>query len=635
MYTLDLWLGQRRSPPQGSSIHRSVPLEGIEEILRTRIMGSIVAVLSRSAPADPSVARRMLAASPHRGADLVLRTCGSALIGASNSPDLTDSVFSAEGEFDAVFSGKLDNASELVKTLAASGFSTPSTNPADIVVSAFRAFGPDAPNRMRGAFAAIVTDGRRMWCFRDHLGFQPLFYRDDPQGFFAATEVKQVIAGTEIKREPDMEVLERIFYGRMRGGLPSAFKGVSRLPHATTLAVDLERESTLRAYWRPQRLLETARVTSSEVEERFAELFQQAVGRCLAGDDVVSLSGGIDSPAVAGFAAPLHRQLTGRPLSALTLVFPDHPRVDERPYVELITECLGMPLYTYAPRARFLDNLAEWSALFDGPVPSISAPAMNEYYRETRRLGFRNILTGDVAECVVDIPVHAAGHLLINWRWKPLAQLISTQRRQGKSWRKITAQLLSPFVPGRIANWYLSVRGLDFPNRVPSWLDSRTVNEVPYRSDLLEPGRARWAAQQTMPLEGCPITMEGVEICAALTGVTVRRPFADIDLWEFFLSLPAEIKYPDLRSKTLLRQLLRGRLPDKILDRRDKTVFDDHVMSQVDYEVLRKFLLKPKYRIRGVDYSILEDRLERQDFKLVDLFWAKDLVASHAFLDQW
>jgi hypothetical protein len=55
----------------------------------------------------------------------------------------------------------------------------------------------------------------------------------------------------------------------------------------------------------------------------------------------------------------------------------------------------------------------------------------------------------------------------------------------------------------------------------------------------------------------------------------------------------------------------------------------------VDYEVLRKFLLKPKYRIRGVDYSILEDRLERQDFKLVDLFWAKDLVASHAFLDQW
>ena len=92
-------------------------------------------------------------------------------------------------------------------------------------------------------------------------------------------------------------------------------------------------------------------------------------------------------------------------------------------------------------------------------------------------------------------------------------------------------------------------------------MDPRTVNEVPWRNDLIPPGRARWSALQTMPVEGCPITMEGVESPAAVAGVTVRRPFADIDLWEFFLSLPAEIKYPDLRSKTLLRQLLRGRDP--------------------------------------------------------------------------
>src|SRR5207253_1742620 len=129
------------------------------------------------------------------------------------------------------------------------------------------------------------------------------------------------------------------------------------------------------------------------------------------------------------------------------------------------------------------------------------------------------------------------------------------------SWKKFASQLLTPFIPGRIANWYLSRRGLDFPKRVPDWLDRRKVNEVPYRNDLIPPGRARWSAVQTLPLEGCPITMEGVEICTALAGVTIRRPFADIDLWEFFLSLPAEVKYPDLRSKTLIRQPLRRRVP--------------------------------------------------------------------------
>ena len=115
----------------------------------------------------------------------------------------------------------------------------------------------------------------------------------------------------------------------------------------------------------------------------------------------------------------------------------------------------------------------------------------------------------------------------------------------------------------------------------------------------------------------------------------MRRPFADVDLWEFFLSLPAEIKYPDLRSKTLIRQLLRGRVPDEILDRRKKTYFDDHVMSQVDYGVLRQHLTKPEYPIVGVNYNLLAERLERQDLNLIEWIWVNDLVRIHAFLSQW
>jgi hypothetical protein len=138
-----------------------------------------------------------------------------------------------------------------------------------------------------------------------------------------------------------------------------------------------------------------------------------------------------------------------------------------------------------------------------------------------------------------------------------------------------------------------------------------------------------------MPVEGCPITMEGVEICTALAGVTVHRPFGDIDVWEFFLSLPAELKFPDLKSKTLMRRLLRGRLPDAILDRRDKTVFDDHIMSRIDYAALGRFISKPRFHVDGVDYGVLAARIERRDFKLVDFLWVNDLFRIHAFLSQW
>jgi len=219
--------------------------------------------------------------------------------------------------------------------------------------------------------------------------------------------------------------------------------------------------------------------------------------------------------------------------------------------------------------------------------------------------------------------------------WQALGHLLLAERRRGASGRRLARHLLASFVPGRLANWYLRWRRLDAPQRIPDWLDARKVNEVPFRADLLPPSRLRWSRGQLAGLEGSTITLEADELCAARAGVAVRRPFADIDLWEFFLSLPAEVKCPDLRHKSLVRGLLRGRLPDAILDRRDKTVFDDHVMTQVDYPTLRRVLAQPRHRIPGVDYRRLAQRIERQDLNRFDWHWAQDLARIHAFLNAW
>jgi len=108
-----------------------------------------------------------------------------------------------------------------------------------------------------------------------------------------------------------------------------------------------------------------------------------------------------------------------------------------------------------------------------------------------------------------------------------------------------------------------------------------------------------------------------------------------VDVIEFFIGLPAELKFPDMGSKTLMRRMLRGRVPDEILDRRDKTVFSDYMMSHLDYDALRRYVVKPTTRIEGVNYARLAERIERQDFNLIDYAWANDLVRVHAFLSQW
>jgi hypothetical protein len=117
--------------------------------------------------------------------------------------------------------------------------------------------------------------------------------------------------------------------------------------------------------------------------------------------------------------------------------------------------------------------------------------------------------------------------------------------------------------------------------------------------------------------------------------VDVRRPFVDVDLWEFFLSLRAEVKYPDTRRKTLVKRCLRGRVPDAILDRRDKTVFGEHLLTHADYDVMRHYIADPPHRIAGVDYRRLAERLDQGGFTLWEYCWARDLTSAHAFLANW
>jgi hypothetical protein len=124
-------------------------------------------------------------------------------------------------------------------------------------------------------------------------------------------------------------------------------------------------------------------------------------------------------------------------------------------------------------------------------------------------------------------------------------------------------------------------------------------------------------------------------VCQAVCGVHVRRPWTDVDLWEFFLSLPAEQKFPELQSKALVRRLLRGRVPDEILDRTDKTVFDEAAMAEMDYAALEDLLVRSEPVIRGVDYVELRRRIVDRRLTMLDYQWARNLANIHAFMAQW
>ncbi|HEX6664800.1 MAG TPA: asparagine synthase-related protein, partial [Gaiellaceae bacterium] len=384
----------------------------------------------------------MLAAAPHRGAERIeVEQFDHAVIGAANGSERRDTWLAAEGGAGVVFSGTLDNRLELNAELVSHGSHVAGDTPADTLLVAHEAWGERAFERLRGVFAGAVVQEAGLTLFRDQVGFGTLLFREAGDSVWAASEGKQVVAGAGIQRRPDDESLEAIFYGRL-DERRTALRGVERLDRGSIARFTPGRPRTVRRYWDPDDLLETSRLGPVEASEGLLAALDVAVGRALTGCDVVSLSGGIDSPAIAALAAPRSAGNGRGGLGALSAVYPEHPSVDESYYVELIADRLGLPLNTYIPSTRPLDGVDHWVALLDGPVDTMSIPEVAEGYRLARELGYQNVLSGELAEYVLTIRSHLPGHLALHGRWSALAAWARAQRSRGHSRRAGLRRLL-------------------------------------------------------------------------------------------------------------------------------------------------------------------------------------------------
>lgn len=596
----------------------------------------MIGVLQAGGRMDEGLIRRALAAVPYPTPDVTLRSVGHATLGIATRPGFIDESISAPGDLIAAVTGRLDNIDELLADPSIATHAPAQPTSADVVVAAFRTLGIDAVQRFRGAFSGVVTDGQSFWMFRDHVGFKALFFREDASGIIAAGDPRQVLVAAQLPEEPNVPMVEALYIGGLSSQSPAAYLGVRRLAQGSHGARDSRGDLRLTRYWTPWVHFETGRFTVAEAEAEFLRLLERAVHRTMTGNDVVLLSGGLDSPAVAAYAAPEHLRRSGKPVGALSAVFPDLPKVDESALIELSAKRFGMALHTYRPQAKALDDVEEWSRRLGSPVPTLSIPEVYEAYALAKGHGYGNVLTGEFAELTYGKYPHLLSHLLFKGRWITLWRMIQSEHRRTRASRRdLVKDALMGFVPGRYMNRRLVRRGQNSAEQIPSWVPDGVFDPGLPRPDLLPPGPQRYRNLQLWGFEGCTVTMDADATTAAIAGVTIRRPLADVDLWEFFLSLPAEVKFPTQQWKSLAKRALRGVIPDEIVDRRNKTFFDAHVESQIDYPLLERLLIAPTHRLSNIDYDEVARRVRARDLTLLDWMQLREIARVHAFLNAW
>jgi asparagine synthase (glutamine-hydrolysing) len=588
-----------------------------------------IAILACDERADAQVVSRMLDPVPHRGTSRDIASIGSITLGVLGDGDAW--ITEAEGWI-AAFVGRLDNPATVWREIGRA--EEPPPDPATILMQAARRRGTvDAAGLMRGRFVFAIAHGDELEVGRDQIGYLPLFMAERARHTLVATEIKQVLAGLNGEpREPNTEFLHGLVFGADTDWRITPYAGVERLPRASTVTFRLGRRTGSHRYWDPTGLVESRDIGLDEAAEELAHLVGQAVERVVTGNDAIGLSGGIDSPTVAAFAAPRHRELSGTPLLAVSAVFPDHPDVDEMPYIQAVVDDLELDLRTFRQVAGPLDDLEHWVRVLDGPGVVPSVPAIAEMYRLTRSLGRSTLLTGELAEYVYNYEFRTLGHLLAHFRWRAAATRIREARSGGRGWASLGREIALSLAPSPLYRSWTLHKGA---GQRFTWLDpSHFVPPLP-SSEIPSP-RRRWSVTQAVPIAPVyPVHGDDVEMCTAWCGIALRTPIADVDVWEYALSLPAEVKYPTVLKKGLVRRAMRGHVPDVILDRRDKTLFDSHGIDLIDYAELQRWILGTKHRLDGIDYDMLGERLERRALPLVEEGTANTVARIHAFLDQW
>jgi len=552
-------------------------------------MCGIVGIAFRDQTVTASARARMdkaIEALKHRGPDSHgQRAKAEVILGHTRLRilDLSDAgrqpMETEDGALAIAYNGECYNFRDIARDLGIAGLRSGSDT--EVVLRAFAAEGAACLPRLNGMFAFAVHDrtAGEVWLVRDRLGIKPLYYSLDSDALLFASEVRPLLelAGETPSCDPTL-LAEWLYYGNSLGG-KTLFRGIRQLipGHALRLRIrDWTHE--VRAYWS---LAEECRRPAPS--ERGAELagavrerLSAAVRRQLVSDVPVGifLSGGIDSSAIAAFATAAG----GAPVKTFSAGFDDPSFPDERPRARQLAERLGTEHREFMIGGEGLQSVVEQLVEHHG-APFFDA-ANIPLWLMARAVApqAKVILQGDGGDEVfggyrryrslhrrraMRVAALAAAPVL---GILPESRLVQRARRY--------AHAFSQRDVGRTMALLLTAEGSD-----PSVLDAFGPAVRPAMDSADPLGHYARVAAQFDGLDACrrmsmvdlsielpDLYLEKVDRSTMAHGLEVRVPFLDHELVDFMARVPGDRTMPRGRTKWLLKQALRGILPDEVLD---------------------------------------------------------------------
>jgi asparagine synthase (glutamine-hydrolysing) len=535
------------------------------------------------------VARRITEALYHRGPDQQgvfegseATLCAVRLkiidLAGGNQPVVSD-----DGDTAIAFNGEIYNHLEIRRELELSGHRFHSGCDTETVLHAFLEWDTACFRRMRGMFAAAFwTESRkRLVLARDRMGIKPLYYYRAGDNLYFGSELKAILEHAEVPRLLDLQALDTFLSVNYVPGSRTLVEGIRKLPPGHLLEWQHGRFRS--EPWHQPCTGAPRKHSLESAKEELDGLLRDAVREHMVSDVPLGVwaSGGLDSSTILHYAAA---ETSGR-LKTFSVSFQGRS-FDESPYFREIARVYGTDHHEFDlnPDLELQSAIEDFAYYSD--EPSADAGALPVWFLS--RMSRRHV--------TVALSGEGADELFGGYVTYVADRLAGPLRRVPAAARRLMLGALDRYLPisdDKISLEYKLKRWIEgsrlHPDEAHFFWNGTFSNEQRRQLRLGANGNGLRALVESLGIPPSGVIDRYLQVdqsfylpddilyktdrMSMAHSLEVRPPFLDPRVVDFAASLPQHLKIRGFKQKFVLKELMRGKLPASVLNRK-KSGFD-------------------------------------------------------------
>jgi asparagine synthase (glutamine-hydrolysing) len=496
-----------------------------------------------------------------------------------------------DNRYSIVFNGEIYNYKEIREELKLEGYVFKTNSDTEVLLNAWIEWGVEGLIKFNGMFAFAVYDAleNSVTLVRDAFGIKPLFYSLQDNKLYFSSEISALINLLPEKPNHNLQrVYDYLVWGKYDNNEQTFYDKIFHLQPSHFLTIrlkDFAQGDTIalpKRWWWP--LIKEQVISIEDAAKKIREIFLKNIKLQLRSDVPIgaALSGGVDSSSIVCAIRYLEPDMLIHTFSFLA----NDPDLNEEEWIDIINDHVdAIPHKVKVKSDDIINDLDEMIKAQAEPFGSTSIYAQYKVFKAARDAGITVTLDGQGADELLagysGYPLERIKSLIDKKEYLGIIKFINKWSKwPGRSKKRMTLECISIIIPKNLITLGRKIIG---DNPRPNWLNIKLLKSSDV--NLLYPNmesknsdsfgrKLSDKLRNVLTGDGLVSLLRHGDRNSMNWSIESRVPFLTIEMAEFVLSLPESYLLSNNgETKYIFREAMRGIVPDKILDRKDKIGF--------------------------------------------------------------